>query len=81
MVGGALFDQFKSDKSGMSRCGHGRRSDPRTALPHRSPAAPFSHRCIVLSHTSAFPLHKAKVRPSFLLNAKHDRYVLLLTAG
>lgn len=38
MVGGALFDQFKSDKSGMSRRGHGRRSDPRTALPHRSPA-------------------------------------------
>jgi hypothetical protein len=31
---------------------------PRTALPHRSPNAPFSHRCIVLSHASAFPLHK-----------------------
>lgn len=81
MVGGALFNQSKSEQ-GMMRCGHGRRSDPRTALPHRSPATAFSHRCIVLSHTSAFPVHKVKPQsPSFPLNAKLDRYVLLLTVG
>ena len=64
MIGGALFDQCKSDVG----TDVGRTPEPPDRIDLQTP---FSHHCIVLSHTSAFPLHEQSCSPpSFPLNAK-----------
>ena len=74
MVGGALFDQCKSDV-GTASVG------PQNRFTASISRTPFSHRCTVLSHTSAFSLHKGGVPAPVFLSTLNVQVCALADTG